>query len=375
MGIEHPPRGDDEALKVLGFTPFDPQNLTFPSNIDLVVSSNYRAINTGGGESTRSARAYERGVYENPIDITIRLVIKDRTNNNQKVSRDYNVTLDDEAIIQTSKDSCRTKGGIFSRRIECRRQTTTNVRQGFTLDLSTHFNDITNAHEMEVVVGIPNSEGTTVFKQLDGVVSKSKSTITTPNYIDYSDPTNLAFGASHERTFDSTKGNDFTPTQQTVSSGCRVRYCYAYYNANRNLQSAPSRFTEEISVSTNDPVEIEGFVIPEDPQITDIRLFRTCPDLSETAMTLIAQLPLVHTDGTPLAEITFTDELARADLGGLRYNDDRQLIYRETITPAEGTNTCRYKRRCYCKMLMEQEQMHLDMKISIIRISMQLDVF
>ena len=339
LGLELPPRTPEGAIKVLGFTPFNPQNLTFPSNIDLVVSSNYRAINTGGGESTRSARAYERGVYESPITFPVRLIIKDKSNNDAKVFREYMVTLDDEAIIQTSKDSCRTKGSIFSRRIECRRETVTNVRQGFTLDLSTHYSDTTNAHDIEVAIGIRPSPGKPYqFRQLEGVLENNGATrITTPNFIDYSDPTNLAFGATHDETFDTSIGTEYTEVAQRVSGGCRVRYSYTYYNANRDLESAPSIFSDEIALSTTDPVELTNFKIPEDPQFTDIRLYRTCPDFGETAMTLVAQLPLNHSDGTPLAEITITDELTRADLGGLRYNEDRELVYRETITPAEGT--------------------------------------
>ena len=80
LGIAPPPRGEnDEPLEVDGYTPFNPQNLTFPSNIDLVVSSNYRSINTGGGESTRSAMAYEQLTHESSIDIPVRIIISDKT--------------------------------------------------------------------------------------------------------------------------------------------------------------------------------------------------------------------------------------------------------------------------------------------------------
>ena len=231
---------------------------------------------------------------------------------------------------------------FFSRRIECRRETTTNVRTGFTLDLGTFYSDNTNAHDIRVAIGITDSEGNLVYRQLPGKTTKANRRITTPNYIDYSNPTNLAVGTEHEETFDATIGEAYTAeATQAVTESCRLRYCYTYLNANRDLESAPSKLTEEIAVSRNDPVEISGFVLPDDPQVTDIRLYRICPDLGETAMTLIETLPLNHTDGSVLPEITTTDELTRADLGDLTYNEERQLVFRQivreatTTTPAE----------------------------------------
>ena len=342
LGIEPPPRGDeDNPLIVDGFTAFNPQNLTFPSNIDLSIESTYRSISTGGGESTRSARAYTRRVYENSITVPIRIIIKDKTDEEQKVVREYSVTLDDEAIFQTSKDNCRTKGGPFTRRVECTRSTTTNVRRGFTLDLDTYYSDNANSHDIEVAIGIPDAQGNTVYRQLPGVLSKANRSITTPDYIDYSNPVDVSESSSHDRTFNATIGADFINTAQAVTDSCRLRYCYTYYNANRDLESAPSKITDEIAVSRNDPVDIRGFVIPQDPQITDIRLYRICPDLGETAFTLIEQLPLIHIDGSALPEITAVDELTRADLGDLTYNDERQLVYREVreTTDAAGNTT------------------------------------
>ena len=240
LGIEPPPRGpSDDPLTILGFTPFNPDNLTFPSNIDLNVSSNYRSVQTGGGESTRSARTYERGTHESSISIPIRLIIQGRENNQAKVVREYNVTLDDEAIIQTSRDDCRQKGSIFSRRIECRRTTTTNVRKGFTLDLSTYYSDNTNAHDIQVAIGVRNDAGTVTYRQLEGTLSKVNRTLTTPDYIEYTDPTNLVVGVDHIETQDTTIGTAYTAAATPVSQNCRVRYCYTYYNANRDLESAP----------------------------------------------------------------------------------------------------------------------------------------
>ena len=342
LGIEPPPRGDtDEPLRILGFTEFNPQDLTFPANVDLNVTSSYRSVQGGGGESTRSARAYEREVYENSITIPVRIIIDGKTDNAQKVVREYNVTLDDEAIIQTSKDECRQKGSIFSRRIECRRQTTTTIREGFTIDLDTYYSDNTNSHDIEIAIGIPDAAGNTVYRQLPGKLSKANRSITTPSYITYADPTNLAQGVQHTREFNTNIGSEYTATAQAVTESCRLRYCYTYYNANRDLESAPSKITDEIAVSRNDPVDIEGFVLPDDPQVTDIRLYRICPDLGETAFTLIEQIPLRHVDGSILPEITAIDELTRADLGDLTYNDERQLVFREVreTTDAAGNTT------------------------------------
>ena len=342
LGIEPPPRGeDDEPLKILGFTPFNPQNLTFPSNIDVNLSSNYRSVQTGGGESTRSARAYEREVYEDPINLIIRLVIDEKQGaGNQKVARDYRVTLDDEAISQTSKDECRQKGSIFSRRIECRRTTTTLVRQGINVDLENYYGDNRNAHPIEVVIGFEKTDPTTnqttvTYRQLPGKLTNSNRSITTPNFITYDNETNLSIEATHERRFNREVGTEYAESARAVTESRRVRYAYTYFNANRNIESAESKYTDELAVSSNDPVDIEGFVIPTDPQVTDIRLYRTCPDFGETAPTLIQQLPLNHIDGSTLPEITTVDELTRADLGGLVYNAERQLIYnnREYINP------------------------------------------
>ena len=339
LGIEPPPRGDnDNPLIVDGFTLFNPQNLTFPSNIDLSVESIYKPISSGGGESTRSARAYTRIVYEDSIKIPIRIIIKDKSNEEQKVSREYNITLDDEAIFQTSKDDCRSKGSFFRPREECRRSTTTNVRRGFTLDLDTYYSDNTNSHEIEVAIGIPYDNpdnpndplnGTTVFRQLPGVLSKANRRISTPNYIEYKNPLDVSDSSTHDRDFIHTIGTEFINTAQAVTDSRSLRYAYTYYNANRDLESAPSKITTELRVSSNDPVDIRGFVIPQDPQITHIRLYRICPELGETAFTLIEQLPLHHIDGSALPEITVVDELTRADLGDLTYNDERQLVYRQ----------------------------------------------
>ena len=339
LGIEPPPRGEnDNPLIVDGFTAFNPQNLTFPAEIDLSIESTYRPISTGGGESTRTARAYTRRVYENSITIPIRIIIKDKSNEEQKVSREYMVTLDDEAIFQTSKDDCRSKGNFFSKRIECTRSTTTNVRRGFTIDLDTYYSDNANSHDIEVAIGIPDAQGNTVYRQLPGVLSKANRSLTTPDYIDYSNPVDVSESSSHDRTFNATIGTDFTNTAQAVTDSCRLRYCYTYYNADRDLESAPSKITSELAVSRNDPVDIRGFVIPQDPQITDIRLYRICPDLGETAFTLIEQLPLRHIDGSALPEITTTDELTRADLGDLTYNDERQLVYRQVRETTDANN-------------------------------------
>ena len=339
LGIEPPPREDiedtddneDNVLKVLGFTEFNPQDLTFPANIDINVTSKYRSVQGGGGESTRSARAYEREVYENSITIPVRVIIDGKEDNEQKVVREYMITLDDEAIIQTSKDECRTKGSFFSRRIECRRQTTTVIREGITIDLDTYYSDNTNAHDIEIAIGIPDAAGNTVYRQLPGKLSKANRSLTSPSYIIYADPTNLAQGVQHTREFTTTIGTEYTAATQAVTDSCRLRYCYTYYNSNRDLESAPSKITNEIAVSRNDPVDIEGFELPDDPQVTDIRLYRICPDLGETAFTLIEQLPIRHIDGSLLPEITTTDELTRADLGDLTYNNERQLVYRENI--------------------------------------------
>ena len=351
LGIQPPPRGDDdEPLRVLGFTPFNPENLTFPANVDLNLTSDYRSIAGGGGESTRTSRAYEREVYEDPITVPIRIIITGKDNNQQKVVREYMVTLDDEAITQTSRDNCRQKGSFFSRRTECTRQTTTNVRRGFTLDLDTYYSDNTNSHDIEVAIGIPNEEGETVYRQLPGILSKANRSLTTPNYINYENPETVSAGTMHKRTFTSTIGSEYEAAATAVTDSCRVRYCYTYYNANRNLKSAPSKITDEISVSRNDPLEIEGFVLPEDPQVTDIRLYRICPELGETAFTLIEQLPLNHIDGSLLTDIVATDELTRAALGDLTYNDNRQLVFRQPVpavlnpdgtvaTPATHTDT------------------------------------
>ena len=334
LGIEPPPRGpDDEPLRIFGFTAFNPQDLTFPSNIDVVPSSNYSTIRTGGGESTRGARAYERLVHEHTITLPVRVIIEDRSNDERKkVVKDYDVMVDDEAIIQTSKDECRQKGSIFSRRIECRRQTTTNVRQGITLGFGTYFSDNTNSHNLNVAIGIPDSNGDTQYRQLAETVSKASRSITTPNYITYANPTDLSLGADHAVSYN-LDATGLTPyiadASERVSDSCRVQYSYTYYNANRDEESAPSKYTDVISVSRNDPVEIGGFVIPEDPKITDFRLYRACPDLGETAMTLIEQLPLAEPDGTPVIDITATDELTPADLGGLTYNDEGQLIFNQ----------------------------------------------
>ena len=339
LGIEPPPRGeDDDALSILGFTEFNPQDLTFPSNIDINVSSKYRSVQGGGGESTRNARAYEREVYENSITIPIRVIIDGKTDNAQKVVREYNITLDDEAIIQTSKDECRTKGSFFTKRVECTRKTTTIIREGFTIDLDTYYSDNTNSHDIEIAIGISDAGGRTVYRQLPGKLSKANRSITTPSYIMYADPTNLAQGVQHTREFNTNIGTAYTATAQAVTESCRLRYCYTYYNANRDLESAPSKITNEIAVSRNDPVDIEGFVIPTDPQVTDIRLYRICPDLGETAFTLIEQLPLRHIDGSLLPEITAVDELTRADLGDLTYNDERQLVYRQVRETTDADN-------------------------------------
>ena len=217
------------------------------------------------------------------------------------------------------------------------RQTTTNVRQGLTIDLSTYYSDTANAHEIEVAIGITDSDGNLVYRQIPGKLTKANRRITTPNYIDYSDATNLAVGATHDETFDAAIGTEYTEAAQAVTESCRLRYCYTYYNANRDLESAPSKLTDEIAVSRNDPVELSGFVLPSDPQVTHIRLYRICPDLGETAFTLIDTLPLNHTDGSILPEITATDELTRADLGSLRYNEERQLVFRQIIREATDT--------------------------------------
>ena len=337
LGIEPPPRGvEDDPLTVDGFTRFDPEEFTFPSSIDIALTSTYSAIASGGGESTRGPRAYERLTYDSDVAVPIRIIIRGKTNQDRKVVREYMASLTDEAITQTSRDDCRTKG-TFIKRQECSRRTTTNVRQGLNIDLSTYYSDNVNSHDVEIAIGIRDENGNTVYRQLPGTLSKANRRLVTPNFIDYSNPLDLTETATHDETFNANIGNEYTAAAQAVTESCRLRYCYTYYSSTRNLESAPSKLTPEIAVSRNDPVEIKGFIIPTDPQVTDIRLYRICPELGETAFTLIEELPITDENGAPLPDIAATDELTRADLGDLTYNDDRELVFREITTPATDT--------------------------------------
>lgn len=79
----------------------------------------------------------------------------------------------------------------------------------------------------------------------------------------------------------------------TPAAGPDIRqYCYTYYNASDGSESAPSPYSLELEVSTND-VTVSDLVASTDPQVSNIRIYRLGGD--HTQMTLVATVANVAT--------------------------------------------------------------------------------
>ena len=107
-----------------------------------------------------------------------------------------------------------------------------------------------------------------------------------------------------------------------------LQYAYTYYNINDGSESRMSYLTDEIIVNSG-KIILTGFQQSDDPQVTNIRLWRIGGGLTE--FTLVAELPKDVT--------TFTDDLTNKIIANNDIlNDDNLGQAKEFIFMAEYNN-------------------------------------
>ena len=325
LGIEQP----ESKLRLSNYTEFDANRLRFPSASLIGADSKYRTASRRGGQSTRPARPASRNTYEDALDINVRVVI----NQKNRVFRDLEVLLEDEALVSEQKDICVQKGsrGLFgigsTLRIECHTEYTNLRRTGATLDFTNFYIDNEASDTFDMDIGV-QYEGT--YYKI-GTVTRDNPTVTFEGFVSYTNPNDVSSTATHTRTLSRPNLENGTPAPELVAgtesatSTCSVRYIYTFYDELYNIEGRPAVLSSDtIAIDATGSIRLDNFNLPSsESTATHIRLYRICPEKGETRFTLISQIPL--TDEEPV----YVDNLGSADLGGLKYNDEGQLIYEE----------------------------------------------
>ena len=325
LGIEQP----ESKLRLSNYTEFDANRLRFPSASLIGADSKYRTASRRGGQSTRPARPASRNTYEDALDINVRVVI----NQKNRVFRDLEVLLEDEALVAEQKDICVQKGskgflGIGSTlRIECHTEYTNLRRTGATLDFTNFYidNEVTDTFDMDIGV---QYEGT--YYRI-GTVTRDNPTVTFEGFVSYTNPNDVSSTATHTRTLsrpnleDGTLAPELVSGTESATSTCSVRYIYTFYDNLYDIEGLPAVLSSDtIAIDATGSIRLDNFNLPSsESTATHIRLYRICPEKGETKFTLISEIPL--TDEEPV----YVDNLGSADLGGLKYNDEGQLVYEE----------------------------------------------
>ena len=325
LGIEQP----ESKLRLSNYTEFDANRLRFPSASLIGADSKYRTASRRGGQSTRPARPASRNTYEDALDINVRVVI----NQKNRVFRDLEVLLEDEALVAEQKDICVQKGsrGLFgigsTLRIECHTEYTNLRRTGATLDFTNFYidNEVTDTFDMDIGV---QYEGT--YYKI-GTVTRDNPTVTFEGFVSYTNPNDVSSTATHTRTLsrpnleDGTLAPELVAGTESATSTCSVRYIYTFYDELYDIEGLPAVLSSDtIAIDATGSIRLDNFNLPSsESTATHIRLYRICPEKGETKFTLISQIPL--TDEEPV----YVDNLGSADLGGLKYNDEGQLVYEE----------------------------------------------
>ena len=341
MGIEPPPRGaDDSPLTILGFTPVQSTEPVYiPSlqhvdlNVSVLIIGQLKLVRTGG-QSTRPRRPDSRVGYDQPLELNVRVVINEKN----RVFRDLMLTVEDEALVAETKDVGEVKGSRgflgIGNTLRTEYQTTyTNIRRtGAVLDFNTFYQDNEADKTFAMDVGV-EFEGT-YYKV--GTITREDPLVTINGFVAYTNPNDLSSTAIHRENLSRPNLADGSPAPvltfgtESAASTCSVRYTYTFYNIVRDIESAPSLSSEPIAIDATQSIRLTNFDLPgPNSSATHIRLYRICPEKGETAFTLIATIPLA--DEAP----THIDNLGSADLGGLKYNNDEQLVY-ERRDPVTG---------------------------------------